>query len=289
MQIRPRATLIGLLALVIVGLALLAAGLPTLEFAPGRPLLFELLFGAPRAGRPATPGSGGPTILLILLLGSLIIVVAGALLSSSFRRWLLRVVPVYAVLIIGLMLALSALRPMIQGGGAPQEQSAPAAAQEAPAGSSLGEPPDLVRRPPEWLAPLLTLAIGAAVAAAIWRVRRRTAEPSPVDLSAQLAAGAAGALADLAAGGDLRDAVSRCYREMEQVLRAERGIARDRAMTPREFEERLAGAGLDDRHIRRLTRLFERVRYSPRGPDERDEREAVACLQAIAETYGGRA
>jgi hypothetical protein len=41
-----------------------------------------------------------------------------------------------------------------------------------------------------------------------------------------------------------------------------------------------------DDHIRRLTRLFESVRYGGNTATEREKREAVDCLNAIARTYG---
>jgi hypothetical protein len=68
-------------------------------------------------------------------------------------------------------------------------------------------------------------------------------------------------------------------------LSSQRGIGRDVSLTPREFEQRLTAAGLADRHVRRLTRLFERVRYSPHPPGAAEEREAQECLQSIITTY----
>ena len=56
-------------------------------------------------------------------------------------------------------------------------------------------------------------------------------------------------------------------------------------MTPREFEQYLANSGLADAHIRRLTRLFESVRYGAGPPSNAEEREAMACLNAIAQEY----
>ena len=88
------------------------------------------------------------------------------------------------------------------------------------------------------------------------------------------------------AGGDLRDAVLRCYRDMSRVLGERQGLARAQSATPREFEAQLAAAGLRDEHIRRLTRLFERVRYGARRADAGEEREALACLTAIVQAYG---
>jgi hypothetical protein len=60
-------------------------------------------------------------------------------------------------------------------------------------------------------------------------------------------------------------------------------------MTPREFEARLATAGLREDHIQRLTRLFEAVRYGTQSPGKREEREAVDCLTAIVRFCKGTA
>ena len=93
------------------------------------------------------------------------------------------------------------------------------------------------------------------------------------------------ALDTLRAGGDLRDTITRAYAQMVNLFTDKRGQLRDRTLTPREFEQRLAAAGLHDSHIRRLTRLFELVRYSPHAPGPREEREAEECLAAIVAAH----
>lgn len=73
------------------------------------------------------------------------------------------------------------------------------------------------------------------------------------------------ALGDLRTGADVRDVVLRCYFQMGQLFQQRYGLERGQAMTAREFEEYLVAAGIMDEHVRRLTRLFESVRYSPRA------------------------
>lgn len=73
---------------------------------------------------------------------------------------------------------------------------------------------------------------------------------------------------------------------MGKVVNERRGIARDLEMTPHEFAQRLVLAGLPANPVRELTRLFERVRYSPHTADEREVAAAVACLEEIAEIFG---
>ena len=76
---------------------------------------------------------------------------------------------------------------------------------------------------------------------------------------------------------------------MSQVLSERRAIRREQDMTPREFEQRLVAAGVRDEHVRRLTQLFERIRYGGKDPGKQEEAEAVACLTAIVEAYGSPA
>jgi hypothetical protein len=62
-----------------------------------------------------------------------------------------------------------------------------------------------------------------------------------------------------------------------------RGVRRSSDMTAQEFEQLLIDAGLPKEPLRRLTRLFEDVRYGTEVPSEKEERTAVRCLTAIAE------
>lgn len=57
-------------------------------------------------------------------------------------------------------------------------------------------------------------------------------------------------------------------------------------MTPGEFALRLEQSGLPGDAVRRLTRLFERVRYGNQKAGLKDTNEAVACLTAILQYCG---
>ena len=73
---------------------------------------------------------------------------------------------------------------------------------------------------------------------------------------------------------------------MGEVVSARRGLQRADATTPREFAERLERAGLPADAVKRLTRLFEAVRYGSRLSDQSDVNEAVACLNSILQACG---
>lgn len=89
------------------------------------------------------------------------------------------------------------------------------------------------------------------------------------------------AIADLAAGGDFREAVLRCYHSM-LLLFAQHGLRPDPSQTAREFESAALNAyGVTRETIDDLTSLFEEARYSthPIGETQRDA--AIECLNGI--------
>lgn len=137
--------------------------------------------------------------------------------------------------------------------------------------------------PQPWFVLFLTIGIAVFLAAVVvglgWVIfRRRERSATPLD---RLAQQAEEAIDTLEAGGDLKDTVTRCYLEMMQVLKEERGIQRQRAMTPREFEARLEEVGIPTHQVRRLTRLFEQVRYGDKRLGQQEERQAIISLSSI--------
>lgn len=110
------------------------------------------------------------------------------------------------------------------------------------------------------------------------RVIKRIAE-LPVD---ELRLRALQALHELRQGNiPLTDVIRRCYREMVQTVHEQRGVYRERHVTPREFEQRLLKAGFPQPPVQRLTRLFEQVRYGHTSVGEREKRQAIDSLEQI--------
>jgi hypothetical protein len=93
-------------------------------------------------------------------------------------------------------------------------------------------------------------------------------------------------LNDLSAGRDTSDVIINCYLRMGDVVADKRKLRREIAMTPQEFAVRLERAGLPGEAVRRLTGLFEVVRYGDRKSAPRDVTEAVNCLNAILRACG---
>jgi hypothetical protein len=88
-------------------------------------------------------------------------------------------------------------------------------------------------------------------------------------------------LSDINAGRQWEDAVIQCYAQMNDAIRRKHRIKRDISMTPGEFVKGLEEAGLPSGPIRRLTSLFERVRYGNQSSRKNEATEATQCLTEI--------
>jgi hypothetical protein len=271
----------------VVALVLLAAGLPELELSEGQALprfrqAAETLYAPSKS---ASSELLGDVIMVLFFVGVLLfpISLVYLILSPDARKRVLRS--------LGLLLWLIAFVILIR--------AKPDFFEQLQGAASEGWSPDDVAvtavgfsaNPPLWAVWGTAIVLGgllaAGLVAAAWYVWHQT-QPKKDSLK-QIGQEAQDALNALQAGADLKDTVLRCYFEMAQVLREQRGISREESMTPREFEHYLSEAGLHDDQVARLTHLFEDVRYGARAPDQRDEQEAVECLTAIVKAFQGAA
>ncbi len=273
----PKLWTIGLVAAALVALILLASGLSSLELSPGQGFTLggsQPVFGeGPVPDIPIFNGIWRLFIAAMLWVVGPIFVVA-MIVSADLRRRIFRRA---LNLLVWLLVAYGAVRAL-QGLRHSESSTDRAGATSI---APLRSPPLFITHPPQWFIAFVGLTIASMLVGGIWLIRRRARiEEAPLELLQQEAEAA---LESLRSGGDLKDVVMRCYLEMSRVLRERRGVARSRDMTPREFEQRLAAAGLRDEHIRRLTHLFESVRYGGHSPGDVEQREAVACLSAIVQ------
>lgn len=142
-----------------------------------------------------------------------------------------------------------------------------------------------IPNPPEWLVFMFSLGMSSLLLSTVlFLFRRLRRRPKPLEVVARKAQKA---IEELQSGADLEAEVIRCYFEMNQVLSRQLGLKRKRTMTTREFENYLQEEGLPDIHIRRLTRLFEMVRYGAKNLGEPENRQAIACLTAIVQACQG--
>ncbi|WP_435064613.1 DUF4129 domain-containing protein [Halobaculum sp. EA56] len=94
----------------------------------------------------------------------------------------------------------------------------------------------------------------------------------------------AGEAADRLEGdADLENEVYRAWREMTGAL----AVENPRSTTPAEFAEAAVDAGMARADVEALTGAFEAVRYGGEPATPEREREAVAALRRIEETYAG--
>ncbi len=261
-------------------IVLLASGLPSLSLDHEGQRLPKM----PR--QPAEAGGSAPLGGLVSFAVQVFFIIVGAVLpfgvilylvSPGARKRVLRDLIALLIVLLPLYLLWRAEPGTFEALGA--FQPLPAPAEELPPAPEVAYTPE----PRQWLLVIVTVAVALVVAAIVivvgWAIWRRRQRPTPsLDRLAQQAEEAIDAIE---AGADLKDTVSRCYVEMMDVLREERGLQRQRAMTPREFEVWLEEAGVPTTQVRRLTRLFEQVRYGNKRLGKEEERQAVVALTSI--------
>ena len=267
--------------LAVAALLILASGLSQLRLLPGIPFptsrleMESIPYGAPPV---SSLGLLIIRILYFFLLACLPIVVIYLIVSPQARRMFLRYLLATLVLLVLIYLA-----PRII-------PTAPVESVAVPVEDALGEPGDtegsgwnFVPNPSEQVVFIVSIVIAVMLALflvfLIWRFTRPKKEPI-ADLE-RIAQEAQTTLEEIRAGGDLRNSVIRCYARMTQVLRDERDIQREDAMTPREFEALLIQKRLPEKPVKDLTRVFEAVRYGSRAPLHEEELLALNSLSAI--------
>jgi hypothetical protein len=273
-----------LLTLTILSILALAGSLSELQLQRGQPFTLATQPPSGMLEDSFTPASGD--FFMILLRGAMAmalvllpLLLVAALFSPEGRRRLLKNLVAVALLLLLIKNAdsLSAL-----------ENVSPTLP-----GESAGEMLDPYIAPvqvfdstaPAWLTPVITFslaAIMALAAAALLYTRSKPDLPSANALE-QLASQAEKALEALRSGLEVSDTIIACYMGMSQVLKEDAGIWRGESMTPREFEQLLSVKGLPKTPVRRLTRLFEDVRYGDLPTGERDEQLALLSLSEIVD------
>lgn len=267
----------------LVAMLLLAASLSDIELQPGES--FPLGLFTPETGYAGAlpPGSARllVQILRIFMLIALVLGIVNLIISPEARKRALRTFIVMLVLLWVLSYFIQNNQDLFSEGLQIMEGLSPVEAPlpgEAPPEFIPGESNNLITALSFGLALILTLII-IGTAWVLWRRAHPPQEGALVELVRE----AQDALDDIQAGGDLKNAVIRCYVEMSRMLSEQRGIERGVTMTTREFENRLVREGLPDTAVQQLTRLFEDVRYGTQVPGLAEEQRAVACLSAIVQ------
>jgi hypothetical protein len=283
------------LLLLMTGVAMLllflAAAITRMEMKPGIP--FPLEWQQAPQGQGAPFGNG--YWFLVLIRGFLILCIITVpiyiiinLFTPEGRRRLLKGLIQLLVLSLVMYLLMTIAEAASKRAKEEELKTQPAEFREGEAymeGSTPVEDQE-VKNPPQWLDVGVCLGLAFILAILItilaWGVYRASRERAG-EIVTRLADEAQDAVSAIQAGGNIRDTVIRCYILMTQVLAEERNVRREEAMTPHEFEQiLLTKMKLPEIPVRRLTGLFEAVRYGDYHPGKREELEAIDSLTAIA-------
>ena len=135
----------------------------------------------------------------------------------------------------------------------------------------------------QWLPMLvlgsLILGIGGSMMLLTWRRRQEEEEPDAMRVT--VAQVLSETLEDLEREPDPRKAVIGAYARMERTLAA-KGFPREESEAPDEYLGRiLAVVGASGHSVRRLTRLFERARFSEHEIDSGMKEDAIDSLTGL--------
>lgn len=218
---------------------------------------------------------------------AVLVALVGVLLSPEARRKMIRILIRTAFTVWALYILLDRypdvfgfLTPILHGGFSTSQSLE----------GQASVPPPVFAPPQE--SPILSYAISLLVVLAVgflgWRayLAWRAMTPRPSASLQSLARIARASLYDLSSGRETTDVIMNCYFRMSDVVADKRNLHRGADMTPAEFAFRLEEAGLPADAVRRLTRLFEGVRYGQRKAGPKDVNEAVACLTSILQYCG---
>jgi hypothetical protein len=288
--VNPRHKLLIFCVLVLVVVLILTSSLHDVHFELGRSLLSPGPVQPPVALEAIDALQKTPLWKILLFWAAFLInlILFFFLLPPELRKRVIRQVIRFA---LGVLILLIALRykilefpslnsePVNSGGAVSFADSGPQAAAF--------HPPEIT----SWTTYLISLGLILVLLSLTWIgyrwwARQRLRRVFMLD---EIGAIARSSLEDLASGREWGDVVIQSYVRMSEVVGARRGLYRPEAMTPREFAERLEHAGLPAEGVRRLTQLFESVRYGARKSGPSDVGEAVACLHSILQACGASA
>lgn len=270
-----------LLILTGIGLILLAAGLPDMQFQPGLPLpgavtdsdqqndaVQSTTLPPENSSFPVFPFGIGLTALLIVL----VIRLAGKI-SLKFTLILFGGIITFLCLFI----LVNQIHFALPVSSSLFSQDVVTAAHTEVNTAPIGNPP------PKIFHGVLIFLILLIIILALWFLYQILREKQR---TGSIAAEASAALQSIETGEDPANVIIRCYLKMEDLIRNEKGIEREEFLTPREFAGYLRSKGIAIRPIQQLVELFEKVRYGNKIFDEQVEKAAIECLSEICFSSG---
>jgi hypothetical protein len=265
------------LSLVIIGILVLAASLPTLHFQPGLPIPGAESSETSVSGATNESSSSSAGIRWVLQLGLalafaflVVILVVSLIKKFNLKKVFLIAAGLIIILILFLLANQIEFSPPQQSIGQVQEIATqpPISYEIAPIGQPPAELFQII---------MVILIIGAAILV-FWLLSQVLRRKKGEDLIANEAEAALKAIEN---GDDLRNVIIRSYLQMLIIAKEEQGIERSDSATPREFEQIMTARGIPPAPLHQLTGLFEKVRYGSKPTDQKDEKSAIECLSAI--------
>ncbi len=260
-----------------VALVILASGLGEMEF--GQPFITRLERNNTFDFSDFEPGSGSrwfryliPVMLLVIYL--LMLGPVRPQKETSILNALLRAVGF--VLFFAVVLGAFARQGGLLSEEIMEGLPVPGVGDSAP-----GEfaPPTLTSGSTLGITLLLVFLFGVLAVFIVNRIFDRFYKPQPgMD---EIAGIAHAALTGLSEGKGSKNAIVRCYMDMNRVVGEKRRLTREDGSTPAEFAGQLARMGLPREAVDGLTGVFERVRYGGKEADANEIEEAKRCLTVI--------
>jgi hypothetical protein len=278
--LRNRTFLTGLGLLVLLLLLLLTASIDSLNLSQGSPFEFEQENRTEVSIPASLPDLEWVTILAVSIF-SVVTILVLIFSTKKQRKYLLIVIAFILIGLVGIMWWISRasttnllVQPTPTFVHTPQ--SAEPTLVEGP------QVPSSVYVAPEvspWISILITFVGLCVVAALVWLFLRKKVKM--VGTLNSLVGISERTISDLQGGGDYSDTILNCYSNMIHVINKERGIKRQGNLTPNEFISVLLRARLPEQPVKRLTRLFEMVRYGGCVASEAERQEAINCLAEL--------
>ncbi|HKJ37752.1 MAG TPA: DUF4129 domain-containing protein [Anaerolineales bacterium] len=230
---------------------------------------------------------GGRLGILVWVVGGILLMLIGIMLSKEARKRMLRIIFRIAFTAWVLYFLLKRYPEMFSFLDFLQNQNAAATQND----EALADIPPPVFTPPQdasFLSYLVSVLVVLAILFLIWKLYRawQSLNSGGARSLHEIAKVARASLRDLSDGRESTDVILNCYFRMSDVVADKKKLQREAAMTPGEFAQRLEQSGLPGDAVRRLTRLFERVRYGDQKAGPKETNEAVACLTTILQYCG---
>lgn len=268
-------------------MVLLAINLPALQMRPGESFTLQssepVYFDASRNSME----SGWSWILIQGLVIALFIllpvyIVIGLLSEEGRKKLLANVLLITLILLFVMWLSNINLPPTLQ-----------------PGSESLSDPefdtvtsPNFVADPEPWMLPLIITAAAVLLTFSAFLAKKFLSNRMSSEKLAymDIADHARKTLDEIEeAKISFDDVIIRCYVEMNHTLQDEKGIHRAEAVTTNEFQQELLARGFPSRPVKRLTQLFEQVRYGRQQIMDNEKQVAVDCLGEIIDYCRGQA